>query len=573
MSFAPGQLTSTDLSPNAGILGTQIQDGTIQLRNIAPDAIINSYIVDTTITGDKIDTLLISGKEILADTGTIGGWTLASDHIYDNGANVSIQGTQTAYNTGVGFWLGLVGGTAKLSLGDPAGDSLTWDGSALNITGALTASTGTIGGFTIGADYIEDLADSFGLASTITGGDDVRFWAGSTFADRATAPFNVSETGVVSASNIGITGGSIAGWTINSQELVGPSGSAIRSGQTGYNQGTGFYIGNPAGTTLLSIGNSAGNQLTWDGTNLHLTGGITAATGAIGGFNIGSDYVRDSANSMGMASTVSSGDDVRFWAGATFANRATAPFNVTESGAATMSNVNITGGSITGTGMVSVAALNLANRGWTQTSTFAVSGASTVTWTSGTFVTADGGTTLSIASGTTGVMAAKTYIYLDASVSLTTYQTTTTATTAVGASKVLVAIAQNGTGEATFQVLSGQGGQNIDGSNIVANSITANELSASILYAGSLQIDTSGNIRSGQTAFNTGIGWFIGNSSGTAKFSIGDPTNNNMTWDGSYLKVHGNVTLSSALNNFSDTVANLPIPPSTIGYNNPAGNA
>src|SRR3990167_5774244 len=56
-------------------------------------------------------------------------------------------------------------------------------------SGTITATTGAIGGFDIGADYIRDEADSFGLASTVTGGDDVRGWAGATFANRATAPF------------------------------------------------------------------------------------------------------------------------------------------------------------------------------------------------------------------------------------------------------------------------------------------------------------------------------------------------------------------------------------------------
>jgi hypothetical protein len=65
----------------------------------------------------------------------------------------------------------------------------------LVIKGNITATTGAIGGFNIGADYIRDAADSFGLASTVTGGNDTRFWAGDTFANRATAPFNLKENG------------------------------------------------------------------------------------------------------------------------------------------------------------------------------------------------------------------------------------------------------------------------------------------------------------------------------------------------------------------------------------------
>lgn len=272
------------------------------------------------------------------------------------------------------------------------------------------------------------------------------------------------------------------------------------------------------------------------------TGSITATTGSIGGFAIGADFIKDAADSFGLASTVSGGDDVRFWAGSAFAARASAPFRVYESGTVVASAIQITGSStITAPAGVAVIALNLANRGWTQTCAFSVTDADTIAWGAGSFITADGGTILAISSGNTGNMAAKTYIYLDSNVSLTAYQVTTTPSTAVGAGKVLIAIAQNNTTEATYFVLGGQGGQNIDAQSIVAGSITANELSTSILYAGSIQIDTGGNIRSGQTAFDSGTGFFLGNSLGTPVFSIGigGSVANNMTWDGTNLTVNG----------------------------------
>lgn len=77
------------------------------------------------------------------------------------------------------------------------GANLTWDPDTdtLAVTGIITATSGTIGGFDIGADYIRDTANSFGLASTVTGVADVRFWAGDTFANRATAPVRIKENG------------------------------------------------------------------------------------------------------------------------------------------------------------------------------------------------------------------------------------------------------------------------------------------------------------------------------------------------------------------------------------------
>jgi len=69
----------------------------------------------------------------------------------------------------------------------------------------------TIGDFRLGADYLRDAANSFGLASTVTAGDDVRFWAGDTFANRATAPFRLTEAGVLTAASI-TTAATTATW-------------------------------------------------------------------------------------------------------------------------------------------------------------------------------------------------------------------------------------------------------------------------------------------------------------------------------------------------------------------------
>lgn len=75
-----------------------------------------------------------------------------------------------------------------------------------NISGTITATTGTIGGFSIGADYIRDAANTFGLSSTVTTGDDVRFWAGAAFADRATAPARIHESGSAFFADVTVAG-------------------------------------------------------------------------------------------------------------------------------------------------------------------------------------------------------------------------------------------------------------------------------------------------------------------------------------------------------------------------------
>ncbi len=274
----------------------------------------------------------------------------------------------------------------------------------------------------------------------------------------------------------------------------------------------------------------------------NIAGTITASVGTIGGWTVGANVISAGSGSavVGLDSTVSGGDDIRIYAGSTPPN--SAPFKVTEAGAVTASNITITGGSVSAStlnGAVPQANLNVANRNWVQTCAFTVTDADTIDWGTGTFTSADG-TAYSISAGNTGNMAAKTYVYLDTGVSTTVYQTTTTAATASGAGKVLIAVCQNGTGEAKFMLFN-DNSYNIDAANIVANSITANELSTSITYAGEIIISAAGDIRSGQTAYNTGTGWFIGNVGGSAKLSIGSSSTRYLTWDGDNLTINGYV--------------------------------
>lgn len=46
----------------------------------------------------------------------------------------------------------------------------------------------------------------------------------------------------------------------------------IRLGQTAYDTGTGFWLGDDGGTPKLSIGNASGNKLIWNGSALSITG-------------------------------------------------------------------------------------------------------------------------------------------------------------------------------------------------------------------------------------------------------------------------------------------------------------
>lgn len=126
------------------------------------------------------------------------------------------------------------------------------------------------------------------------------------------------------SSTVQLKSQSGAGTELQSENIVSGVVDGNLSFVGGFIQSFNFVSGT-SGWRLSASG-------TLEAVNAILSGSITASSGAIGGFSIGSDYMRDAANSFGLASTVSASNDVRFWAGATYANRATAPFRIFEDG-------------------------------------------------------------------------------------------------------------------------------------------------------------------------------------------------------------------------------------------------
>lgn len=155
---------------------------------------LDNHLNKIATTPSVFNTAIPNQEESVAEERTSTTIILSDGH--------AVRSGQEEYAVGSGFFLGTVDGFPYLSIGDSAGDQLTYNGQ----TGVLTVPGGaTIGGFDVGADYIRDVANSFGLASTVTGGDDVRFWAGDTFANRATADFRITESGAVTATSIAIS--------------------------------------------------------------------------------------------------------------------------------------------------------------------------------------------------------------------------------------------------------------------------------------------------------------------------------------------------------------------------------
>lgn len=246
----------------------------------------------------------------------------------------------------------------------------------------------------------------------------------------------------------------------------------LQNGKTTFdNSVIGYILGVDGDVAKFYIGDSS-NYLNWTGTALVISGTLSAGAIDIGGADATSFHVDSSGN---------------LWMGA--ALFADGVFKVSNAGALTATSATITGaitasaGSSIGTGYldgtVGLSNTNIAAQGWTNTCVFSATDYRVVAWASGAITTA-GGTTYNITGANTGNMTASTsyFIYLDIAVSTTLLQTTTTAATAVGAGKILVATAyanSDTTSKAQFQVFGGVGGQRIFVDNISANSASTNE--------------------------------------------------------------------------------------------------
>jgi len=280
---------------------------------------------------------------------------------------------------------------------------------------------------------------------------------------------------------------------------------------------------------------------------LESKGFVTTSTGwridADGDAEFNSGTFRGSliANSIDIPDTTTTesfhveSDGDTFWGATTFAG---AVASVSKAGAAIFTSVTLSG-SVAISGIANSTATDISLLTLTHNLVFSVTDADTIAWASGTINLANG-RTFSIDSGNTGNMAALTYIYLDPDTSATVLQTTTTYSTAIGADKALIGTAQNQTITASFIPFNGGkalvdaeqiGALSIVAGNIAASTITSGKLTVSQLSAisadmgsitaGTIVLASDGFIRSGQTDFDTGTGWFIGDDGGTSKLSIG----------------------------------------------------
>ena len=182
------------------------------------------------------------------------------------------------------------------------------------LTGAINATSGLIGGWTINSTYLaKDVTGGAGMAP-----NDFPFYAGSNYANRTGATFRVDTGGTMTS-----TAGLIGGWTINSTYLAKNVSNGAGMAPNDYP----FYAGS-------NYANRTGATFRVD------TGGtMTSTAGSIGGWTINSTYLaKDVDNGAGMAPA-----DYPFYAGSNYANRSSAEFKVDTGGTLTAVDAVITG--------------------------------------------------------------------------------------------------------------------------------------------------------------------------------------------------------------------------------------
>lgn len=78
-------------------------------------------------------------------------------------------------------------------------------------------------------------------------------------------------------------------------------------------------------------------------------------------------------------------------------------------------------------------------------------------------------------------------------------------------------------------------------SSLKVGSLSAISANMGDITSGTITLDNAGHIKGGQTAYNTGTGFFLGYSGATYKFSIGNSTQG-LTWDGAAMTIKGSMT-------------------------------
>jgi len=252
---------------------------------------------------------LLHCDQLDADGGTIGGFTIAGDDLYTdakvdydtivgNGVHIGVDGIGLGdtfkvsragvltcsdavitgdlemttgsielVNTGNTIWLNRTAGELRIG-----GTSYAAAPFQVSAAGALEATSGEIGGVTIGTDRLT--VGSGGTTAGIISITDYAFYAGS--ATPADADFWVKTDGSMNCENIAASGGTVGGFTIATHLYTG-SKTAYGDGLAGVHVGT-DGIGLGAKFKVSAAGAVTCTDLTITGGTINVNSGAFAVT-------------------------------------------------------------------------------------------------------------------------------------------------------------------------------------------------------------------------------------------------------------------------------------------------------
>ncbi len=224
--------------------------------------------------------------------GSIGG-VVSNLVVSSNGA---IRSGKTVFgDMAAGWWIGMDGGDPKIDIG-AAQDHLQWDGSALDVTGAI--------GGTITALVLQAVNSAVRAGKTTYSDTTAGFWLG---LDTTTPKFNIGDaTNYVKWNGTALDIAGAIGGTISGL-VMSAANSFIRAGKTSYaDTAAGYWLGLSLGTPVFHIGNAT-NYVKWTGTVLQVVGAIS---GKITDLQLSDNGVQVRAGKTSFADTTAG-----FWLG------------------------------------------------------------------------------------------------------------------------------------------------------------------------------------------------------------------------------------------------------------------
>ena len=281
---AGGASTIPNASDNSDIVGTlilaenivatnEVRAAHIKAGTITADRLaFTAYDIDSNTLDDVTDgtnyakvlkTDVSAGHILLSETvgdlddiadgptyGKVASTDISAGHITAVAQDASInindstfgnQGIQLQYNSG----------TPRAYIGNGSDKYFKFDGTNVELSGSITIK---------GGSGIANLTDAGALAT------------------KDTADYSADVSGTKPPTNADNTKTVIDGGLITTGYINLSTNGNIRSGQTSFDNGTGFWLGNDSGIPKFSIGNSSGDKLIWDGSSLSM---IAAGENAI----------------------------------------------------------------------------------------------------------------------------------------------------------------------------------------------------------------------------------------------------------------------------------------------------